>query len=124
MKLTGAIANTQMKKFGKKYRPDWVSVAALVPGRTRRQCHNRWRDASSPSIDRENGRTGTWTAYEDKKLRDAVTTHGTQEWVTIATLVPDRTQKQCYDRWHDYLDSSINRVIGRAGNWEEDEDII
>jgi myb proto-oncogene protein len=31
---------------------NWVAIAALVPGRTKNQCHNRWHDILDPSIDR------------------------------------------------------------------------
>jgi hypothetical protein len=33
------------------------------------------------------GRSGTWTAGEDSKLKDAVQTHGDKDWVAIAALV-------------------------------------
>jgi myb proto-oncogene protein len=38
---------------------DWVAIAALVPGRMKRQCCNRWEKALNPSIDRTAGCTGT-----------------------------------------------------------------
>jgi hypothetical protein len=41
-RLTRAVANTSKKRWGKKYKTDWVAVAALVPGRTKLQCKNRW----------------------------------------------------------------------------------
>jgi hypothetical protein len=39
--LTTAVANTSKKKWGNEYKTDWDAVAALVPCRTRIQCHNR-----------------------------------------------------------------------------------
>jgi hypothetical protein len=51
-KLTSAVTNTYKKKPGKQYKIDWVAVAPLVPGRTNRQCLNRWHVALDPSIDR------------------------------------------------------------------------
>jgi hypothetical protein len=101
---------------------DWAPIAALVPGRTRQQCYNRWRHVLDPSIDRANERAGRWTVVEDSELKDAVKTHGGKDWVAIAALVPGRTQKQCYNRWFDVLDCSIDRANGRTGKWEEDED--
>jgi hypothetical protein len=45
-KLTSAVKTTVKKKHGKEYRTDWVAVAALVPGRSKRQCKDRsWYDA-------------------------------------------------------------------------------
>jgi ribosome recycling factor len=102
---------------------DWVSISALVPGRTKKQCNNRWHDALHPSIDRVNGRTGKWTEDEDSKLKDAVQTLGDKNWGTIAAQVHSRTKKQCWDRWKDALDPSVDRANARAGKWTEDEDI-
>jgi hypothetical protein len=121
-KLTLAVANTSKKRHGKEYRTDWVVIAALVPGRTRRQCLRRWDNALNPSIALTAERTGKWTEGEDAKLQDAVQTHGSKNWVAISALVPGRTKKQCWSRWHDALDPSIGRASGRTGKWAEDED--
>jgi hypothetical protein len=100
----------------------WGEISELVPGRTRHQCHNRWRDALDTRIDRANKRTGTWTEDEDSKLEDAVKTHGGKNWVVITALVPGRTRNQCYSRWHNVLDPNINRATGIKGAWTENED--
>jgi hypothetical protein len=55
---------------------NWAAIAALIPGRTRKQCRNRWHSALDPSISLAAGRGGKWTAVEDSKLKDAVQTHG------------------------------------------------
>jgi myb proto-oncogene protein len=102
---------------------NWPEVAALVPGRMRIQCYNRWRDALDPSIVRAIGHTGKWTADQDIKLKDAVLTHGGKNWGAIAALNPGRTKKLCNTRWHDNLDPSIDRAYERTGKWTADEDI-
>jgi uncharacterized protein YbdZ (MbtH family) len=117
-KLTRAMKNTCKKKHGSKYNTDWVSIAALVPGRTRGQCLSRWHNRLDPSI----GRKGKWTAVEDSKLKDAVQTHGDKEWDEIAALVPGRTRSQCWSRWKDVLGSSIGRASERKGKWTAVED--
>jgi uncharacterized membrane protein len=122
-KLTSALANTSKKKYGKENKPNWVAVAALVPGRTENQCYDRWRKVLDPGIDRANGHTGTWAEDEDTKLKDAVQTHGDKNWGAIAALVPGRTSSQCRKRWRDALNPSIDRANGRTGRWAEDEDI-
>jgi hypothetical protein len=66
------VAKTKKKQWGKVYKIDWVAVAALVPGRTNRQSHHRWRNALDPSIDWANGRAGKCTEDEGLKLQDAV----------------------------------------------------
>jgi hypothetical protein len=48
---------------------NWDDIATLVPGRTRKQCHSRWYNASKPSIDQMGESSGRWTVDEDSKLR-------------------------------------------------------
>jgi hypothetical protein len=121
--LNSVVMKTCRKKYGKECRTDWNAIAALVPGRTKHQCHNRWRNALDPSIDRANGRTGRWAKDEDIKLKVAVQTHGGNNWDAIAALVPGRTRIQCHSRWHNVSNCSIALTAGRAGRWAEDEDL-
>ena len=39
---------------------NWGAIAALVPCRTKNQCHNRWRHFLDPSNDQLSGSTGKW----------------------------------------------------------------
>jgi hypothetical protein len=100
---------------------DWAAISALIPGRTKIQCRNRWHDAFDPNIVRASGRKGKWRVVEDVKLKDSVQTHGENEWVAVAALVPGRTRKQCRSRWHDVLNPSIDSTMARAGKWTPDE---
>jgi hypothetical protein len=122
-KLTSAVANTSKKKYGKEYKTDWAAIAALVLGRTRRQCWRRWQDVLDPSIDRTPPeRTGNWRPDEDSKLKEAVKIHGSKNWGAVAALVPGRTTKQCHSRWNYVLDPSIDRANGCRSKWTTDED--
>jgi hypothetical protein len=121
-KLTSAVANTSKKMWGKEYKTDWVAVAALVPGRTRKQCWDRWDNVLDPSIDRANESTDKWSEDEDSKLKDAVRTHGGKNWGKISALVPGRTKSQCNKRWRNALDPSIDRANKRTGSWTAVED--
>jgi hypothetical protein len=60
-----------------------------------------------------NGHTCKWVEDEDIKLNDAVQTHGDNNWVAVAALVPGRTKKQCYSRWHEECLGSQHR----PGEW-------
>jgi hypothetical protein len=102
---------------------DWVAMAALVPGRTRNQCYQRWHDVLQPKIGRASGRKGKWTNDEDCKLKDAVQTQVDKNWGAISFLVPGRTKAQCSTRWHDTLKPSIDRASGRKGKFSAAEDI-
>jgi hypothetical protein len=102
---------------------DWVAISLLVPGRTRKQCKERWHSTLNPSIALMAGRKGIkWTAVEDSKLKVAVQRHGDKDWVAISLLVPGRTKKQCSYRWHDTLNPSIALMAGRTGKWTAVED--
>jgi hypothetical protein len=80
-------------------------------------------DASNPSIDRANARTGKWAEDEASKLKDAVKMHGDKDWAAVAVLVPGRTKGQCWNRWHGTLDPSIDRAqqaegFGTNARWQ------
>jgi hypothetical protein len=100
---------------------NWAVIVDLVSGRTKVQCRRRWHDALHPSIDLENGRTGTWTEGEDIKLLNAVELRDGKDWAAISALIPGRTKVQCRRRRHDALDPSVDRENGRTGKWTEDE---
>jgi hypothetical protein len=122
-KLTSALTNTCKKKFGKNFMTDWVAITALVPGRTRQQCHRRWWDSLDSNIDPTTGSKGKrWTANEDKRLKNAVPAQGVKNWKEIASLVPGRTKEQCHNRWHTKLNFSIDATTARTGKWTIDED--
>jgi myb proto-oncogene protein len=79
---------------------NWKAITALVLGRTREQCRDRWYGALVSNIDPTTARAGKWTADEDKQLRDGVREHGGKNWKLIAAFVPGRTKSLCYARWH------------------------
>jgi hypothetical protein len=101
---------------------NWPAIAALVPGRTKNQSYDRWHNVLDPRINRANSRVGIWAEEEDIKLKDAVQTHGGKKWGAVASLVPSRTKKQCWSRWHDVLNPSIALAAGREGSWTAVED--
>jgi hypothetical protein len=98
---------------------DWAAIAALVPGRTPRQCLNRWHNALVSNIDPKAGRVRRWGEDEDVKLKKAVQTHGGKNWDAVASLVEARTKIQCRNRWHDVLNPSIDRSNECNGKWEK-----
>jgi hypothetical protein len=119
-----AVEDSKLKDAVQKHGvKDWAAITALVPGRTQRQCHNRW-DTLDVNIALNARRMGKWVEDEDKKLKDAVQARGGKTWGTIAALVPGRTQRQCRNRWQIVLDPSIDRTPSeRTGKWAENEDI-
>jgi hypothetical protein len=92
----------------KKHGNDWVLVAALVPGRTNKQCGQRWGECLDPAIN-----TGKWTVGEDAMLTDAVTEHGGNNWAAVAALVPTRTNTMCRKRWVENWTPASTKVNGQ-----------
>ena len=58
-----------------------------------------------------------WTAEEDAAIAHLVEAHGCKAWSTIAAALPNRSGKQCRERWHNHLDPAINK-----DDWSEEED--
>jgi hypothetical protein len=58
-----------------------------------------------------------FTADEDNQLRVLVDKIGTKTWDEIAQFLPDRTARQCRDRYQNYL---VGSLVTRAWTPEED----
>ena len=62
---------------------------------------------------------GSWEPQEDSIIRKLVQ-DGVRRWSVIATHVPGRTGKQCRERFHNHLDSELNKLRWTA----EEEDLL
>jgi hypothetical protein len=62
---------------------NWVAISALVPGRAKRQCWNRWVDVLDSKSDEATARRCNWTKDEDSTLKDAVEMYNGKSWVAI-----------------------------------------
>jgi hypothetical protein len=60
-----------------------------------------------------------FTQTEDAKIIELVGVHGEDDWPTIARHFPDRTVRQCRERWLYYLNPSLTN-----GPWSADEDAL
>ncbi|KAK0737380.1 hypothetical protein B0T21DRAFT_163275 [Apiosordaria backusii] len=89
----------------------WHKVAAHLPGRNNKDCRKRWHYSIINTI-----RKGTWTKDEDQKLKAAVELYGAR-WSKIAEAVGTRNGDQCWKRWYDCLDPSIDK-----SPWTSEED--
>ena len=58
----------------------WAYISEMMPGRTGKQCHNRWRNSLNPEI-----RKGSWTEKEDNLLLSLVKERGTQ-WSQVREI--------------------------------------
>jgi len=93
----------------------WSRVAEFVPGKTAKQCCDRWRIHM-------NGKSGKnkFNSEDDAVLEKAVREMG-HDWTLVAEAVAGKTERQCRDRYKNYLDPNINKS---AYTKEEDEFIL
>ena len=75
----------------------WIAVAEHLPGRTARQCRDRWVNYLSPS-----NKNGPWTSEEDQLLTEKYMEHGPQ-WTTIAKFFDGRSENNVKNRWYTYV---------------------
>ncbi|OQR80831.1 myb-like DNA-binding protein [Thraustotheca clavata] len=72
---------------------NWGQIAEQIPGRTPKQCRERWRNHLDPSINK-----GPYAAEEDKVILSAQARLG-NKWSQIAQLLPGRTEDSVKIRW-------------------------
>jgi hypothetical protein len=102
---------------------NWAAISALVMGRTRRRCRDRWHNVLLSKKNETTARGGKWTKEEDAKLADAVEKHNGENWAAISSLIPGRTKIQCQGRWQ-YLkhSKSHDETTACVGTWTKEED--
>lgn len=84
-----------MSQFGnqEKQWENWAKIAEHVPGRSAKQCRERWRLNLDPSINR-----GPWTMEEDEKLLKLHAEVG-NAWAEIKKGLPGRTENAVKSRY-------------------------
>lgn len=80
----------QVNKNGQKC---WRHIAEHLPGRTARQCRERWVNYLSPNVSRD-----PWNKHEDDLLVRLVSEYG-QQWSRISSNFPLRTDVMLKNRW-------------------------
>jgi hypothetical protein len=90
----------------------WGFIASRIPDRTPSQVAARWEKCLDPSITK-----GPFTAEEDQAIVNFVAQNGPRSWPRVTSLLPNRSAKQCRERWFNHLDPSVVK-----SEWTQQED--
>ena len=72
---------------------NWSLIAQSIPGRTGKQCRERWLNQLRPELNKNN-----WTPQEDAILIQQQQIHGNM-WTKIAQYLPGRSANNVKNRW-------------------------
>lgn len=86
----------------------WTTIASLIPGRTGKQCRERWLNHLRPDIKR-----GSWTPAEEYQIAKQHS-HISSQWSRIARSLPGRTENNIKNHWNALFRSKglLNRTTG------------
>ena len=90
-----------VKRYGAK---KWIEIAKAIPGRTGRQCRDRFQNYLSPSLT-----NGPWTKEDDLLLLQKVRELGSS-WSKIIPHFPGRSPNNIKNRYNIHLSKHINDV--------------
>jgi hypothetical protein len=86
----------------------WDHIALELPGRSSRQCRDRWITYLAPDVNRS-----PWSSEEDALLFDLLQIHGTR-WGVVAPFFCSRTQNNVKNRWNTILRKAKNIGLDAA----------
>ncbi|CAH0482769.1 unnamed protein product [Peronospora belbahrii] len=106
-----------------KMRSRWARMAQEFRGKSAENVKNRCLLLARRTAEKRprRGSPQRWNAVEKEKLRSMVQTHGTGNWLFIASQLSGRTDSQCLQQWYRTLD---DKVVKGRGTWTETEDRV
>mmetsp|Transcript_22774 Transcript_22774/g.40962 ORF Transcript_22774/g.40962 Transcript_22774/m.40962 type:complete len:224 (+) Transcript_22774:458-1129(+) len=85
----------------------WSKCSLLIPGRSGKQCRERWMNSLCPDV-----KKGNWTSEEDAMIFKLYNKHGPR-WSVISKMIEGRTENSVKNRFY----STIRRL--QASKTEE-----
>ena len=95
-----------VSRYGGK---QWARIATMMPGRTGKQCRERWCNNLDPTL-----KKGEWTHDEDLTILRLHKKLGTR-WAEIAKSLPGRSDNGVKNRWY----STCSRMLRQQVAEEE-----
>lgn len=95
------LLKTIVLKLGPK---NWRLIASLMPGRTKRQCRDRYVNYLAPGFIRTQ-----WTDEEDELLAEKFIQYGSK-WSQIRSFFPNRTSNDIKNRFNYTVSRKLNTI--------------
>ncbi|KAF0717066.1 Aste57867_2519 [Aphanomyces stellatus] len=89
---------------------NWGQIAEQIPGRTPKQCRERWRNHLDPSINK-----GPYAEDEDQLILGQQARLG-NKWSQIAQMLPGRTEDSVKIRWKSLKQNPTRAAAANAQN--------
>ena len=102
-----------VEKFGTE---SWIRICSFVPGRTGKQCRERWIGQLAPEVTKKH-----WSQEEDAELIRSHALNG-NKWTTIALTLPGRSAISVKNRWNWLI--RHNMVSGHDLDTDSGPDIV
>ena len=88
----------------------WKSIAEHIPGRTGKQCRERWMSHISPDL-----KNPDWTEAEDRELERLHAMYG-NKWAKLTAFFPGRPPNAIKNRWNCLLRKTNREAKENAMN--------
>ena len=94
-----------VSRYGGK---QWARIATMMPGRTGKQCRERWCNNLDPTL-----KKGEWTHDEDLTILRLHKKLGTR-WAEIAKSLPGRSDNGVKNRWYSTCSRMLRQQVAES----------